>query len=158
MTLESSIEKAFENEIPLDWICSVTCYSSSEYDELKHFDGLTWPDIGISDIEGRESVWNLFPPRVFRYYLPALIKTTVLRNRGDLLAIDSIIQYLNRSPNPAHWNDHFKERWVGFSAEQYSVIADWILWLFTEYPDTSLFSNTFDRCVDTLTLLKQVPS
>ena len=59
---------------------------------------------------------------------------------------------LDRSPEPAYWDDFFVERWPLLSVEEIDAVALWMRW-FVE-PDT-FYPNTFERVQETLALLKR---
>jgi len=61
---------------------------------------------------------------------------------------------LDRSPDPATWDDFFVPRWTQLTPAECEATQAWILWL-SSFGESSYFENSLDRAFDTLELLKQ---
>ncbi len=59
---------------------------------------------------------------------------------------------LDRSAEPAYWDEFFLERWPLLSGDELDAVALWMRWF--EEPGV-FFPNTFERVQETLALLKQ---
>jgi hypothetical protein len=89
----------------------------------------------------------------FGYYLPGILSAGLRDNRTDFNAYDSLIGMLDRSPEPAHWDDFFLPRWTRLTAREIEAVAAWVRWLQAMEPDAYRF-NTYERVHETLGLLR----
>jgi hypothetical protein len=61
---------------------------------------------------------------------------------------------LDRSPEPAYWDDFFAPRWTLLSVPELDAVAAWLDWFEDVEPD-AFYANSYDRARETLSLLKQ---
>lgn len=117
------------------------------------FDGMHWRDITFAHIEQYPDAVFLFSPEAFCSYLPGILLAGLKENRWDSNAYDALIGMLDRSPEPAYWDDFFLPRWRQFSDPEIEAVKSWIRWLESVQPDAFL-PNSFEWLRDTLTLLQ----
>lgn len=129
--------------------------SGHEIGEVLSFAGKSWEDITCDHFEKNFEVFYWFSPEAFCYYLPGVFYVSVTHDNPDLLVIDSIIGMLDRNPDPSHWNDFFRERWLMLTDEEIDVAAEWVLWLSSRGGlDDSSLSRAFD-CLESVKNYKQ---
>lgn len=120
--------------------------------EVQSFRNLDWSTLSVDHLARNHSALYFFSPEAFRFFLPRVLASGLREGRTDILAYDSIVGSLDRSPRTDYWDDGFRERWEPLSAVECSAVQEWLLWLQREdgesYPE-----NAFDRAFDTLTSL-----
>lgn len=129
--------------------------SDLEYEEVMAFSGKTWEAVTFDMVEGYADAVFWFAPEAFCYYLPGFLAAGLQADRRDSNAYDALIGMLDRSAEPAYWDEFFAERWPLLSADELDAVALWMRWF--EEPD-AYFPNTFERVLETLSLLKQTGS
>lgn len=115
------------------------------------FQGKAYTDITSTDWKKYFDAVYGFTPDAFCYYLPNIMILKLRTPNEDFLITDSIIGMLDRSNIPNSWDTFFTERWLNFTQSEYTVIAEWLLWL-TEHESCQTEIN---RAFDTINLLKQ---
>jgi len=128
--------------------------SDVEYEEVMSFDRMGWEDVTFDQVQRDSDAVFWFAPEAFCYYLPGLLAASLRESRLDANACDSLIGMLDRSPEPAYWDDFFEPRWTLLSAPELDAVAAWLAWFEASEPD-SFHDNTYDRARETLRLLKQ---
>jgi hypothetical protein len=128
--------------------------SDLEYEEVMFFEGLDWHDVTFQNVEEYSDAVFWFAPEAFCYYLPGFLAAALEENRWDANAYDALIGMLDRSPEPAYWDDFFAPRWTLLSAGEIEAVAAWVRWLEAVQPD-AFHPNTYERAQGTLRLLKE---
>jgi len=147
------INDAFANRTPPLEMTDSNQLSDSEYAEAMSFEGLHWQDVTFNLVEQNPDVVFWFAPEAFCYYLPGILAAGLKENRWESNAYDSLIMFLDRSPDPDSWDDFFLPRWPLLTVEEIDAVAAWARWLFIVQP-AATFENSQERVQDTLTLLK----
>jgi hypothetical protein len=147
------IEDHFSPRQPPSTITDSLQLTDVEYEEVTHFEGMDWHDIEFWQAESRADAIFWFSPQAFCYYLPGFLAAGLKSNRADSNAYDAIINMLDRSPEPAHWDEFFQPRWTLFSDLEIVAIEAWVRWFAKLYPD-AFYANTYERVFDTLDLLR----
>jgi hypothetical protein len=127
--------------------------SDIEYEEVMSFEGMRWEDVTFDHVQRDSDAVFWFAPEAFCYYLPGILMASLREDRLDANAYDSIVGMLDRSPEPAYWDDFFAPRWTLLSAPEADAVAAWLAWLEAVEPD-AFHDNTHDRARETLRLLK----
>lgn len=128
--------------------------SDVEYEEVMAFSGKTWEAVSFDMVERNADAVFWFAPEAFCYYLPGFLSAGLATDRRDSNAYDALIGMLDRSPEPAYWDDFFLERWPRLSADEIDAVSLWMRWFDAAEPD-AFFPNTFERVQETLALLKR---
>lgn len=128
--------------------------SDVEHDEVMAFDGLAWPEVSFDLVAVNADAVFWFAPEAFCYYLPGLLAAGLKAGRWDSNAYDSLIGMLDRSPEPAYWDDFFQPRWTLLNAAELDAVAAWVQCFAAAEPD-SFHENSYDRALATLSLLKE---
>jgi len=126
--------------------------SDLEYEEVMAFSGKTWDAVTFDMVEQYADAVFWFTPEAFCYYLPGFLVAGLQADRRDSNAYDALIGMLDRSAEPAYWDEFFLERWPLLSGDELDAVALWMRWF--EEPGV-FFPNTFERVQETLALLKQ---
>lgn len=147
-----AIHSAFANRPPPALLSDSLQLSDTEYAEVMAFDGLDWRDVTFDLVQACADVVFWFAPEAFCYYLPGLMAAGLRENRCDSNAYDALIGCLDRSPEPAYWDDFFLPRWTLLSPEEIEAVSAWATWLAAVQPD-GFPEHTYGRVQDTLTLL-----
>lgn len=149
------ISNAFSNRAPPLLLTDSMQLTDHEYAEVISFQGLSWQNVTFAQVERYPDVVFWFSPEAFCYYLPGILVAGLRENRWDTNAYDSLIDCLDRSPEPDYWDDFFLPRWPSLSAEEIDAVAAWVRWMTIVQPD-DIHGNVYERVQDTLTLLKDV--
>lgn len=146
------IDDAFAGRsLPSVWTDS-TQLTDGEYAEVMSFRGVQWKDVTFTQVAQCPDAVFWFSPEAFCYYLPGILAAGLREGRWDTNAYDSILGWLDRSPEPGYWDDFFLQRWPLLSVRETESVAAWARWLEIVQPEESL-GNIYERVQDTLTLL-----
>ena len=127
--------------------------SDHEHAEVMAFDQLHWQAVSFDLIERNADAVFWFAPEAFSYYLPGFLSAGLKESRTDGTAYDALIGMLDRSPEPAYWDDFFLPRWTKLSLNEIDAVSAWIAWLARVEPDLA-GGDISQRVQDTLTLLR----
>ena len=152
MTISDEIELAFSWRSKPDVLVSKTTKSNTEIAEVEHFSRMTWHEITCDDLKSNRDAIHHFSSEAFCYFLPGIMQAGINCYNRDLLVYDSLIAVLDRSPGHENWDSHFESRWTLLTIQECTAVQSWIVWL-SDGLDCH-YSNTYDRCLDTLELLK----
>jgi hypothetical protein len=128
--------------------------SDVEYEEVMSFEGMRWEDVTIDQVRDYSDAVFWFAPEAFCYYLPGFLAASSRADGLDANAFDALIGMLDRSPEPAYWDDFFAPRWTLLSAPELDAVVAWVDWFESVEPE-SFHDGTYDRARETLRLLKQ---
>jgi hypothetical protein len=117
------------------------------------FWGQPWSSVTGSQLEKHFEAIFWFSPEAFCYYLPGILTAGIKENKPGLIVNQSLINMLDRSPDPASWDEFFVARWPQLTAGECEAIQHWILWL-SSIEERSADSS-LARGFDTLELLKR---
>jgi hypothetical protein len=70
------------------------------------------------------------------------------------MAYDALLYTLDRSPEPAYWDDFFLPRWPLLSAQEIDAVSAWAAWVESVETD-EVYANLYDRVQATLGLLRK---
>lgn len=150
----AALSMAFADRSMPTAMTTSTQLSDVEYEEVMAFSGKTWGEVSFDMVERNADAVFWFAPEAFCYYLPGFLSAGLATDRRDSNAYDALIGMLDRSPEPAFWDDFFLERWPLLSADEIDAVSIWMRWFEAAEPDT-FFPNTFERVQETLCLLKR---
>lgn len=128
--------------------------TDDEYSEINSFQNKYWSEITCEQLDYFYDIIFWLSPEAFCFYLPGILSAGIKEDRTDLLIYSSILGMLDRSPNPAYWDNFFLERWPLLTESECKAVQDWVLWLASN-EETVFYKNTLDRVLETLELLKQ---
>lgn len=128
--------------------------SDQEYAEVMSFEGMDWREIGFDQIQRNPDAVFWFAPETFCYFLPGFLSAGLREGRTDTNAYDALIGMLDRSPEPAYWDDFFAPRWTRLNDQEIDAVVAWVNWLQEFDPGIFFHHNTFARVQGTLALLK----
>jgi len=148
------IEAAFSDRAPPAAMTDSKQLSDAEYREVMSFHGMPWREVGFAQVAQFADAVFWFSPEAFCYFLPGFLAAGLRESRWDSNAYDAIIGCLDRSPEPAYWDDFFLPRWPRLSAAEVDAVAAWARWFEAVQPD-AFHANTYERVQDTLALLKE---
>lgn len=154
MTLLEHIQNAFAHRQAPNVLSDSRELTEDEQEEVVFFSGRNWSAISIADWEKFHEALYWFSPGAFCFYLPGIYCSTVESERPSLLVNFTLIQMLDRSPNPDWWDEFFVARWGRLTKEECAVSQEWILWL-TSCPDNPFSDESLSRAFQTLELLSQ---
>ncbi len=147
------IREAFATRVMPDVLFSSVQLTEDEIEEVLSFQGKHWSTVTCDQLEAYSYAIYWFSPEAFCYYLPGILSAGIKEKKSDLLVYDSIIRKLDRSPEPAYWDDFFLTRWPLLSAKECEAVQEWVLWL-APLESPACYENTFSRAFETLDLLK----
>ena len=146
------INVAFAERAPPSVITDSLQLSDIEYEEVMSFDGMRWQDVTFEQVDLNSDAVFWFAPEAFCYYLPGILAASLKAGHWGANAYDSLIGMLDRSPEPAYWDDFFQPRWTLLSAAEIAAVAAWVRWAENVEPDW-FHANTYERVQGTLALL-----
>ncbi len=121
------------------------------------FEGFSWQAVGFELIAQRADAVFCFTPEAFCYYLPGLMAAGLREGRTDSNAYDAMIGCLDRSPEPAYWDEFLAPRWTLLSAAEVDAVGAWSRWLKTLEPE-AFQPNTYERIRAMLAVCSQYSS
>ncbi len=163
MTLTEKIHRAFaDRKKPAEVVDVIDrAQIDSDVEDTLWFAGRDWRDITWKDWEEHYVATSFFSKDAFAYYLPSLLLLSLQEPKSALLAADSLISALDRTPSTEGWNDLFVEHFLGLRFDEYEVMKEWLLQLCL-HPAYKGCGNAgsgpgdrFGRAYDTLALLQQ---
>jgi len=152
MNLEEKIQLAFRDRVKPNVLATSTSLFSNEVEEIEAFTSKYWFDISCDDDQIAWGVISHFSGEAFCYFLPGFMLAGIRSNTRNLLVFNHIIGELDRSPNIEYWDSHFVSRWPLLTFDEIIAVQEWLLWYAQSVHDP--WGNTYDRCFDTLELLK----
>jgi len=148
------IEEAFSHRrMPTLFLVSEQLAAHESHDVMS-FWGAPWSSVTGSQLEKHFDAIFWFSPEAFCYYLPGIFSAGIKENKPWLIVNHSLINMLDRSPDPGSWDDFFVARWPKLTASECEATQAWILWL-SSCEDSSYGEIALARAFDTLELLKQ---
>jgi hypothetical protein len=148
------IEEAFNHRrMPTLFLLSEQL-AAHEREDVLAFWGKPWSCVTGSQLEKHFDAIFLFTPEAFCYYLPGVFSAGIKENKPWLIVNHSVVNMLDRSPDPASWDDFFFARWSKLTARECEATQAWILWL-SSCDDSSYSEVALTRAFDTLELLKE---
>jgi hypothetical protein len=148
------IEEAFSHRrLPRLFLVSEQL-AAHERDDLMSFWGKTWSCVTGVQLEEHFEAIFWFTPEAFCYYLPGIFTAGIKEKKPWLIVNHSLVNMLDRSPDPAAWDDYFIARWSQLTIRECEATQEWILWL-SSSEDTSYSKSSLARAFDTLALLRQ---
>lgn len=128
--------------------------SDWEYEEVMSYEGLLWRDVTFEQVAKYPDAVFWFSPAAFCYYLPGILSAALKEDRRDSSAYDALMGVLDRSPEPAYWDDFFLPRFTLLTTAEIDAVSAWMHWFQAVEPD-AYKPNTFERIQETLMLLKE---
>lgn len=153
MDLAEKIESAFAHRNKPKVLSVSTSLSPDEADEINRFTDKLWSELTFDDFKKNYDPLFHFSGEAYCYFLPGFMLAGVRADDRSMLAYDVIVGSLDRSPVTAYWDALFLSRWPLLTMKELVAVQEWVLWL-AEEPDDP-WGNTYDRCFDTLELLKK---
>ncbi|HEV7570811.1 MAG TPA: DUF6714 family protein [Thermoanaerobaculia bacterium] len=125
-----------------------------EYDDVISFWGIPWSAVTGSQLQEHFETIFWWTPEAFCYYLPGILSAGIRENKPWLIVNNSLIDMLDRSPDPSSWDDFFIARWAQLTAKECEATQAWLLWV-ASLDNGSYWEGSLSRAFDTLELLKQ---
>jgi hypothetical protein len=148
------IEEAFSHRrMPLLFVVPEQL-ADHEYDDVMSFWGRPWSSVTALQLEKHFDAIFWFTPEAFCYYLPGIFSAGINENKPWLIVNHSLVNILDRSPDPALWDEFFLTRWSQLTGKECEVAQEWILWL-ASFDEGSYSESSLSRAFDTLELLRQ---
>lgn len=122
--------------------------------DLQAFLGKAWDEITCDELEAHFEAIHWMPPEVFLSFLPGVMLASLREQRPELIMADSVIGWLDRSPDRDLWDDFFVARWSALSREECEAVQCWVLWL-SSLDNPPFRQDSLSRAFDTLALLKE---
>jgi hypothetical protein len=148
------ITLAFAHRAPPATLTDSLQLSDAEHREVMAFSGLRREEVEFALLERCPDAVFWFSPEAFCYYLPGIMACGPREGRWDSGAYDALIGCLDRSPEPAWWDDFFAPRWTALDRAELEAVAAWVDWLEAVQPE-AFHANTYPRVRETLRLLAE---
>jgi hypothetical protein len=163
MLLSEKIEGAFAHRGMPDAVVDMTSLFQidSDVEEALWFTGRDWHRLTWHDWQDHSCAIYFFDPAAFAYYLPSLLLLSARDPSQSLNAADSLLEELDRSPDPEGWTDGFVSRFLGLNTEELDVLKEWLLQVceYAPYRGWGIAASgpgdTFGRAFDTVNLVQQ---
>jgi hypothetical protein len=127
--------------------------AAHERDGVLAFWGKPWWQITGLQLEKHFDAIFWFTPEAFCYYLPGIFSAGIKEDRPWLIVNHSLVNMLDRSPDPTSWDEFFSIRWSKLTKSECEATQAWILWL-SSCEESSYSEIALTRAFDTLELLK----
>ena len=150
----SSMERAFGWRQPPQCLINSTELSPQEKGTALRFQGRDWRDLNCKELQEDHDIVFLLSPEAFCYFLPGIFSATIRESRPDLLINESIVQMLDRDPDPNTWDDFFLPRWTNLTFVECDAVEQWLWWLHG-HPAGDFREDAILRSTETLNLLRR---
>lgn len=148
------IEEAFSHRrLPRLFLVSEEL-AAHECEDVTSFWGKPWSSVNGLQLEKHFEAIFWFTPEAFCYYLPGIFTAGIKETKPWLIVNHSIVNMLDRGPDPTSWDDFFFARWSQLTARECEATQEWILWL-ASFGSTSYSEPSLARAFDTLDLLRR---
>jgi hypothetical protein len=127
--------------------------AAHERDDVMSFRGKPWASVTGAQLERYFEAIFWLTPEAFCYYLPGIFAAGIRENKPWLIVNHSLINMLDRSPDPDSWDDFFLARWTRLTVRECEAAQSWVLWL-SSWESSSYPEIALTRAFDTLELLK----
>lgn len=163
MNFAEKIASAFAGrQMPLDLVeAAHLVHPDSDVEDALWFSGRDWRELTWQDWQEHFSAIHFFVPDAFAYYLPSVLLLSSQNRDEGLMAADSVIDELDRSPDVQGWTEGLVRRFLGLSPAELNVLKEWLLQV-CEYVPYKSFGiaasgpgDTFGRAFDTVDLLQK---
>ena len=151
---ENQIEEAFRHRPTPTLFLVSEQLAAHECDDVMSFWGKPWTRVTGSQLEKHFDAIFWFTPEAFCYYLPGIFTAGIKENKPWLIVNHSLVNMLDRSPDPGSWDDFFVARWSQLTARECEATQAWILWL-SSCEDDTYPQGSLARAFDTLELLRE---
>lgn len=149
----SFIEEAFhDRHMPVAFLLPEKL-ANHEFGDLASFIGKPWSSVTASELEHHFEAIFWFSPEAFCYYLPGVFCAGIKEKRPELIVNHTLVGMLDRSPDPAGWDNFFLARWPLLRSTECEATQRWLLWLSS--CSASFSDNSLSRAYETCELLKQ---
>jgi hypothetical protein len=151
MDLLTAIRQVFSNRVRPTRVVAHEHPDTTEYRDALIFSDLDWEETTCQMWEKYSDSIYGFTPEAFCYFIPGIIKSSIVEKKPDMLVVDSLLGMLDRMPEPDYWDDFFIARWPRFSRGECQAIEGWLYWL---SDDCGISDETVIRASETLKLLR----
>lgn len=133
----------------------------SDVEEALWFSGRDWHEITWQDWQQHSSAIFFFDPEAFGYYLPSVLRLSAENPHENLMAADSLIGQLDRSPDVEGWTEGFASHFLELNPAELDVLKEWLLQVCEYVPyerwgiAASGPGDTFGRAYDTVDLIQK---
>jgi hypothetical protein len=133
----------------------------SDVEDALWFSGRDWHEITWQHWQKYFSAIFFFDPEAFAYYLPSILMLSAQSPNEPLTAADSLIDYLDCSPDVGGWTLGFASRFLELTAPELDVLKEWLLQVceYAPYKRWGIAASgpgdTFGRAYDTVDLLQR---
>ena len=163
MELLEKIERTFtRRKMPLNLVEPASLvHPDSDIEDALWFTGRDWREITWQNWQEHSSAIHFFVSDAFAYYLPSVLLLSSQNPGEALMAADSLISELDRSPDPEGWTEGLLRRFLGLTPEELYVLKEWLLQICEYVPYKGLGiaaagpGETFGRAFDTVDLLQK---
>jgi len=162
MNLAEKIERAFSSRPkPTQMIGDKVLQFDSDVGDALWFSGRDWHELTWQNWQEHSAAIYFFDREAFAYYLPSVLLLSSQNPDEALMAADSLIMELDRTPDPEWWTEGLERRFLGLASEELSVLKDWLLQVCEYIPYKGLGAaasgpgDTLGRAFDTIDLLQK---
>ena len=163
MTLAEKIERVFAHRAMPEAVVDMTnCFQiDSDVEEALWFTGRDWHELTWQDWQEHSCAIFFFDPEAFAYYLPSVLMLSAQNPSDSLMAADSLINELDRTPDPEGWTEDLVSRFFELNEAELDVLKEWLLQVCEYVPYKGLGiagsgpGDTFGRAFDTVDLLQR---
>jgi uncharacterized protein DUF6714 len=161
MKLTDKIERAFSSRpMPAQVrVADGVLQLDSDVEEALWFSGRDWRELKWQDWQEHSCAIFFFDPEALAYYLPSVLLLSAQNPNDSLMAADSLINELDRSPNLEDWTEGLVSRFLELNRAELDVLKEWLLQVceYAPYRRWGIAAcgagDTFGRAFDTVDLL-----
>jgi hypothetical protein len=128
MKLTDKIERVFSSRpMPAQVrLADEVIQLDSDVEEALWFSGRDWHELTWQDWQEHSCAIFFFDPEAFAYYLPSVLLFSAQNPSDSLMAADSLINELDRSPNPEGWTEGLVSRFLELNRAELDVLKEWL--------------------------------
>lgn len=162
MTFRQRVEAAFAARVLPTQVVPPEAYLQfdSDVEDALWFSGRDWRTLTWQNWRDRYCAVTFFGPQAFAYFLPSLLCLSAENPTENLLAADSVIYWLDRSPTTDAFEDPSLGRFANLTVEEFDCLEEWLV-ILCEYPGYRGVGisdggpgDKLGRAIDTVTLLR----
>ena len=162
MTFREKVTRAFAYRVLPAEVVPPEAYLQfdSDVEDALWFSGRDWRTLSWENWRDRYVAITYFSPEAFPYYLQSILCLTAENPNDSLLAADSIISELDRSPTTKGWGEPFLSRFTALNIEELDCLEEWLVILCesSAYRGYGISADgpgdKLGRAIDTVSLLK----
>ena len=158
--LVEMIKRAFgRRKMPASAVDGDAWVDDSDVKDAMWFSGRDWRGIALQDWRDHMCAYTFMSAEAGQYYLPSLLILSAQNPSEWIYSLDALISELDCTPELGVRDERIRDRYLGFKADEYAAIQEWLLFMSENAPDlgypTSGVGDKFGRAFALVDLLRK---